>query len=374
MKIVPGLLPFGVLLVLASLSSARAFNFFPPPYKIDVTYSEGKDPDYDWQRVFAFRDSSGQDLIADVITKKLDHSGDMRTRIMVYNAGRSTLAQINRPYPVNYVEARDVNGDGSPELVLVNNGDSVSTVEIRAWPAESTLCVYRLDAKDFPERRRGIWNMDIHVGPLVPGVLENRPALLLSIKNGWGLVPRGLILIDPLKGTEIWHACIPEQAVMTNLMDVNSDSVPEIVVGCNAPANGATCDSLVDNMSYLVVLNLRGERLWIREFPGPFSTVLAFPLASKTGEPAALFTAFAASHPDAGRNRLMRVDARTGKILTSVDIPDTSLGCGVYAWGVDKQGRQTFVVSVEGGALFVYNEDLKLLSRTTLRGWRVLFR
>ena len=346
--------------MIATGSPTLAVEFLPPRYRLKASHIEGKAEHYKWQRVFSFQDSAGSDLIAELITNKIDTPGDPQSRIFVYDDQIRIIAQINRRYPISRIFARQVEEGGNPELVLVNDGDSESTVEVCRFDDGYTIGMFALSAKDFPDKRRNLWDMSVQVGPLVTGVLKDRPALLLYCKNGYGLAPRGVLLIDPVKGKEIWHYWIPNGPTTMDVMDVDGDSLPEIVVGGNAPANGAKVNTMVDTRSYLTVLNTQGHLLWMKEFPGPFSSIFALPLHFDSGSPPVFLVLFQASHPDAGPSRLMRMNALNGDIISSVNLSNTPTG--FERWGRSVYGTETFILSILDRGVQVYDETLRLLA------------
>ncbi len=353
-------------LLLSGAMSVHAFEFFPPRYLMEASYSEGRAPFHRWQHVYAFQDGAGNDLIADLVSNIDDKAGEPQSRVLVYDTRLGTIDQINRHHPVNSIAGRDIDSDGHPELVLLQYGEDFTHIEIIAWPLDSIICEFKLDSRDYPNRKDNIWGMDITVGPLIPRVLSGRPALLLGIKNGYGLTPRELALIDPLNGRDIWHCRVPNGIETMELMDVDGDSIPEIFAGGNASDNGAEYDSLSDNHSYLFSVDaVTGRLRWITEFSGPFSTALGYPLHRDDSNVPALFVAFSANHPDAGRNRILRVNAIDGETLSSLIIPDTTLGCEAHRWGHDEEGMETFVVAVKNRGLMVYNSALQLITQSS---------
>jgi signal transduction histidine kinase len=350
--------------MLGMAASAEAFEWLPLPYRIESTMNVGYSPNISSLSVHGFTpDSATGDLVFNVVTDKDAMLGQPRTRILIYDGKQTLLEQLNSSALSVFAYGRDIDGDGKSELLLVERTDSTNTLNVLAWPSRDTLSQFIVKAGDYPERKLGKWDTQIQVGPTINGVLKNRSALLLSVFNGFGIVPRELALLDPQTGEAIWRYRTAFNIVNIDTMDINGDSVPEVIFSTSAGSNGAKWQDMRDDHSYLGALNLAGERIWLKEFPGPYSSVKFSPLPTRIGSPPSLFVAFFGNSSEAGQNRLMRVDARDGKVLAEKEMMGW-YGGGMEPWGVDDSGKQQFVISNPSNGVRIYDENLKLVGDT----------
>ncbi len=358
-----------IILIVATLLvviPAFGFDFIPTPLRIDVGWTTLTSPGEEVSNtrgltMFIF---SPDNVLGDYALIGHNYStasaGGYRCNILVLNDLNQTVTQLNFPWCVNGVAGRDINGDGRNELVTAYSGETLAGVRIYDPDLNGIICEFTMQEKDYRWRGTPKWAMNIIIGPTVNGVLEGRPALLLYPAAGFGRMPKGLVLIDPLNGKEIWHYWIGgsvdgDHVVVADSID---GGCPRIIFGTYAAGNGAVWNATDDTLhSYLVAVDLRGKLLWMKSFTGIFAGIKdVFPLKHGRAGLKEVLAFYRAAGTGSERSRLIRVDARDGTIIKETAVEDG------WIWPWERiSGRNQFLLTTLGKGIFVYDEDLKLI-------------
>jgi signal transduction histidine kinase len=286
----------------------------------------------------------------------------VKTRVEVSDVNGQIFDHLNNESIVTSAAPRDVDGDGTQDIVVAFVNDSTTGVVSRTWPTKRETKSFLIHARDFEWRGDARWDVRFEIGPTVSGVLSGRPALVLRVLNGFSLMPRGLLLIDPLTGTEIWRYWCAAGPDNVHIIYANDDSIPEIVFETSGPGNGAVWEDTNDSTCYVGAVNARtGKEIWKRSFPGNFPSAMVIPLRKTQGHESELIIGHAAIHPDALPDGLVRVNARTNETVAQTGLSDSGRRWILKPWQNDRDGKQQFLVKTGFTSVALYNEDLQLV-------------
>jgi signal transduction histidine kinase len=350
-----------ISLCLITVLPVAAFELIPRPYQLQSDYHIPLSQECELMSAIYTPDSAESDIL--LVWKNYPYPRDagFRCNLEVRDRRQKVITQLNFVWPVRCVAGRDIDGDGIQELVASYVGDSTSGIRIFDWPSLSKVADFELHEQDFRWRGTSKWATVCYLGHTVNGLLEQRPALLLFPCAGFGLMPRGVIAVDPLSGSEIWHYWIASNADRGIVMDANGLGDARIIFGTFAGANGSVWEDTQDDRSYLIALGIDGTRLWRRDFAGAFAGVnQVFPLKSRPATPDQALVLFRKLGPDLGPERIMRIDTRSGTTVDEISLPDSGAVSSMQFWDVTETGRQRVLVANPKGGLYVYDENLTL--------------
>jgi signal transduction histidine kinase len=217
----------------------------------------------------------------------------------------------------------------------------------------------------------GRWDGWYFIVGTVPGALpDGRPGLLLGCVVGYDRYNRGLRLIDPADGTEVWrYETGPNPTNGESLIaDLDGDGQVEIVLASNSPHNlgGELVNGSSDDRAWIFVLNTDGTLRWAKP-QGIHFFSLDLTLGDLTGDGLPELVSSTRHHSaGASGDTLTVFDPRSGEILAW---DATVAAVNGQAIGVDRIRRRSNIICANTiGELFSYelrgeHLERKLLAR-----------
>jgi serine/threonine protein kinase len=190
----------------------------------------------------------------------------------------------------------DFEGDSfAPSLVADVNGDDRGEV-FASWRKGTNLFVSvfnqdlhevkRFSAHGAQEPRAVGPHPSSHLNALA--FLPESPALsarlIAQITTHYALWPRSIRAYDYVSQSLLWEQPYAATPIQFLIHDLDGDGVPELVLGCYSPNNGARLpDGENDSHTYLHVLSADGRRLWSREVGGTYMRCFVYPAQTGAG-------------------------------------------------------------------------------------------
>lgn len=144
---------------------------------------------------------------------------------------------------------------------------------------------------------------------------DGKKELLLSAGTSFDLEPRGVFVLDPSSGSQLWNYWVGFYPNDIKYDDLDADGDLEIVIGGASPANGSEIVNKTDDIhTYVVVLDNQGQLIWMQQIGGAFSatrTEIADFDEDGKKEIAVIETTENADFE--GRDRVIIFDGATGK-------------------------------------------------------------
>ena len=174
--------------------------------------------------------------------------------------------------------------------------------------------------------------------------------------------PRGVAAYDLKAGREIWNYGTGAQLKknQTLLRDVNGDGIPEIILGTVATANGADFNGSNDLKAYVLVLDLKGKLIWIRELGAIFESIRAFHAFDKGGRTMLLCQKINQGKYEGQPDRLLLLDANNGTTVRSIDYGKQGMASVLV--DLDNTGEMQLITGNTDGTIRAYSQELDLVS------------
>lgn len=293
-----------------------------------------------------------------------DRLAPVRSRITILDDQGGIYGQKNSAWPTLHLFQLDIDGDSTNELLISFADDSITGLQILKWPSLDVFSEFRLFRKDFEwvTRNRDVWDVRFDNVALVDGVLPGRSALLITVEEGFTLIPAGLWLIDPLNGEEKWRTYLCGGVNIPIVVDGNGDGREEILVGTSASLNGAVWDTLDDARQYIFCLDNMGKINWGQEFFQGFGKASIYLLPTRPQQTQREIIALCApgSNTDGIRSQFLRIEVTSGKIVSSAQAPRVIKGGHLYPWKQQNERPSEFVVAsrTRFDSLYVIDENL----------------
>ncbi len=218
----------------------------------------------------------------------------------------------------------------------------------------------------------GRWDGWYYIIGAVPGALpDGRPGLLLGCVVGYDRYHRGLRLIDPVDGAEVWRFEMGPNPTcgQCRIVDLDGDGNEEIVLAANSPHNlgGELVNGSSDDRAWIFVLAADGTLRWAKP-QGIHFFSLEITLGDLTGDGLPELVTSSVHHSaGASGDTLTVFDPRRGRILAR---RETAVAANGMAVGWDRIRRQSNILcSNTIGELFAYelhgeNLERRLLARS----------
>ncbi len=207
-------------------------------------------------------------------------------------------------------------------------------------------------------------NLTIHpicAHAVYPGIQD---MVLLKMDSGKDLLPRGIVAFRLSKREKVWEYRFGPQIIQAQVVDINHDLRPEILVSTYSPDNGAEWNGFADNASYIFLLDaMNGKLLWSRKMGGVFTGACAL-VGDLNGDGWKDIIAwrFSIGVVEGGQDYVAILDVRDGHILNQrrfgKKIPKT------YRLDIlkdiDGDGKDELVLGNSDGTIRIFNEDLNV--------------
>lgn len=258
------------------------------------------------------------------------------------------------------VDAVDIDSDGELEVIARERaGDS------------AFLLIFTKDGR-LEERMKVLRGTDINDSGDWDGFFgfkgavdlngDGKKELFLSAGTSFDLEPRGVFVIDPSSGKELWHYWVGFYPSDIKFDDLDADGDLEIVMGGASPANGGQMNGTDDIHTYVFVLDHQGRHLWSKQIGGVFSrTGIEIADFNKDGKKEIVVIETTDNGDFYGQDRIFILDGATGdqeKVVKKGHTYKGSLLCDI-----NKDGVPEIVVGNTDGVLRAYDRNLKEVAR-----------
>ncbi len=286
------------------------------------------------------------------------------------------LMPEQRTNPNLLLDLMDINGDGLDEIFLFERVRESLFLSIRN---ENNFELGRFHTKGKYEEIKDVRLSDLNSRLKFPMILDfendRRKELVTIVHTGNLLSPRGVVCFDLESGTNRWEYLTASQLGRPLVMDLDGDGVSELIVAGAAPSNGSVGpDGSRDHSSYVIALDSRGQRRWMREV-GHEYTYPALHTADLNGdgEKELIYSnttlgrsvwsrgqddGFAGIHTGASEVAVLGTD---GRVLVRRPIEKSAID--IQAADIDSDGRDEVLVSTLEGGILLLEEGLVVSKR-----------
>ncbi len=335
---------------------------WPIPYKLDQTTSI--------TQVLGMALLDAGDSSKNILTWRDNLGGDA----FLVNRNGGPICQMNDLTGVYSMTGLDINADGKDEI-FANCHPSVDRSELRIYSSDGWPMLSKVEfkASDMPDSIAKKWDGGFTPRAAITGIIPNRSALLVQVASGFCGMPRGLMLLDPLNGEQIWHYWIASMPISVQLYDVTGDSIPEIILGTRANGNEVEWNGTNDTTCYLVVLDLQGNELWRQAFDGGFNEIKAYPYYNETTKETMIVALFTSANSDYGPSKWLRIRAKTGEITETKTLKEDNLMRNVWQVIEKKDGERTIILGTGKASATVYNWSFEPIGQVSDLSWPYLY-
>ncbi len=361
----PYLLRAAFCLMLVPMSCGWSFDLLPSRFELTKVSKMEFAPSTEYGLCVYRPDSTSLDDFVLMQSRSARDLAGHWSSLVIWNPQDRVTDQLNFDHKAKYVAGRDVDQDGEEELVVSFAGDTSCSVTIYKGSNPKPVSEFNLYERDYEWRGTPRWDATLLVGPVMKQ-RDGKPLLLLCPGAGHGIMPRGVLAIDPVNGQEVWHYWIAGLGFMNQgaVVDLPQLEKSLYVFGTYGSANGCVWNGTNDYTAYLCALDESGHEIWKWGRPGPFTGLdYNFLFADQNTQKSRIFTLYRCVGSDVAAESLFCVDAASGAIQrrTPVAIGGTDSRC--LPWGVTPQGRHLFLVWNAIGGLGVFDEELRLVRR-----------
>ncbi len=194
---------------------------------------------------------------------------------------------------------------------------------------------------------------------------DGRLEAVIAVASGYGLAPRGIVVLDWESGNNLWHHWCGPNPQRLLCADIDSDGRTEILMSTSAPGNGNSDNGTDDLHTHVSLLGCTGQEVWRTSLGTYSSSVVPAWLTPTESEGTVLFVGETGS-PAGGRNcdSVFVLDPNTGRILRSACHREFNSD---YAVLHDSSGR-SLVAFWSSDELLLIDANLALVRRSRLPG------
>jgi len=159
----------------------------------------------------------------------------------------------------------DIDGDGKAEILIIqrkNNGIVLKVMDLKGGYKSS------LNFED-PLKEGQFFISDIFFEDLEN---DGKKELILPFESAWSALPRGVLALST-SGKVLWIYSMGCSPVSVKAVDIDRDGKKEIIISGRGTHNGVFANETDDEHSYIIVLNYRGERLWLKTLGGYYTSL-----------------------------------------------------------------------------------------------------
>ena len=302
---------------------------------------------------------------------------EMKTRYMLMierTSPRETRASMILPaqHHPTVRNALDVDADGTLEIAMSYVRDDTVFAAVFDHAARPVAEVPVFTKRDSPL-------IDLGSPPeWIPGIPpedtldcngDRYPEIICAGGCGYWKYPRGIWAIDWAHNRVLWH--FPAGAKFEDAVTIrDSDGVNRIVASSNSGATGITYNKTHPDTSYLAVLSHGGEllRLHVMSEENHVSTRLGRIKTPQVPHHLISITSCGdMSDPEPSRLFLWQGAAERVMAETSVELIDTD----IVISDIDVDGYDEFMVMTPAGELVVFSSDMRLIRRIPVGSGRM---
>jgi len=284
--------------------------------------------------------------------------------VFIRNLRGNIIRQLNFRRSVFFLSFTDIDFDNISEYVFSSrSNDTVSLISFTSSIGYLQIPLYI--GKDV--RKAGLEGYDGFISNIITyDINDDSFKEIICFENaGYDLYPRGLIAYDLKNRKDLWEfntASVFQNTSPSSffVLDINGDSIDEIIWGTNSTCNGAKADSFDDFSSRLFALNIKGELQYTLQIGG-HST------CSKTwvgdlepdGENDIVCVEEKGLDEDKEPNSIYILNAENGKIKRYIACGEKFRGFEVADF--ERDGTLEILTGNTDGKLRVFDANLQLL-------------
>lgn len=196
---------------------------------------------------------------------------------------------------------------------------------------------------------------------------DDSPDMIFAISTGLHVYPREVFAYDLQAKERLWTYKSANAIKAEHMTDLDGDDVPEIIVAGDAPHNGAVKGTQTDDRCRLMILDISGEELWIREFGKGSNACNVEPTPSEDRNRTKLAVSVTYPHRQEGmadgkvidkkgKTDLYILDALTGNAVNSIAID--GVANTMISYKFEKSPSGEIAVSFEDGTIRVFDDKL----------------
>lgn len=256
-------------------------------------------------------------------------------------------------------EALDITGDEKLEVLLSMRLKDKAWIMVfdceRQFLKKTESIALQENFKD------GKWDGQIgHFGTIdVNG--DGHKDILADVWAGRDLKPRGLFAFDWKTGKKLWSFLTGPNPDKIITIDLDGDSVEDILFNTWAPDNGNTAGDMDDGHSYLVALNRIGNLLWKRQVSGRFyGGNFAVEDIDRDGEVEIIHDYNTGSEIDPNTKWGIQIlSGRTGRIKKYIAFSKMCKFLGLA--DLNRDGNKEIIAATVDGVMMVLDKELNIL-------------
>jgi hypothetical protein len=284
--------------------------------------------------------------------------------VYIRNLRGNIIRQLNFKCGVYFLAFTDIDFDNISEYVFSSNSnDTVKIISYTSSEGYSEIPIYV--GKDM--RKTGLEGYDGFISNITTYDINNDSYndIVCFENTGFDLYPRGLIAYDLKNMKPLWEfntASVFQEALSSLffVLDVNNDSIDEIIWSTNSTCNGAKADSFDDFSSRLFAVNIKGDLQYTLKIGGhsTYSKTWVGDLESD-GENDIVCVEERGLDEDKDPNSIYIIDAKNGRIKKYITCGEKFRGLEVA--DLERDGTQKIITGNTDGKLRVFDANLQLL-------------
>ncbi len=361
----------GSLLMLAILALTGCMSA-PEPYLLERTTSGGGDNDVTSSASCFDPSRSGWDWMLHSVSVPPRAAKGWVSHVLVIDSSGGLFHQLNFDAALGWASGQDVTGDDLPDILVASHTDSVCGISAFRWPDLEFVGRIEINSSQFPPAPGRKWDAQLALLGRVPSISDDSD-LLLSVKSGSGLTPRGLMRANVISGEICWYQETAVYVESSVIVPVSADSTSLLIVGNYAPTNGAVCGQLNDATAYLRAMSWDGAERWLwsraEAFAGYQFVECRSPEPSFRGAP--FIQVLSSTNHIAGATQLMTVAAATGTVISQTDLAQPVTDNRIFPWLSRDHNANTCVFLIKDSTVAFANAQSRTTA-TALRANRIL--
>jgi len=263
----------------------------------------------------------------------------------------------NLLYPEDIVlSPEDIDGDGRIEIPILkrkNDGIVLKLLDLKGNHKSSI-------SFENPLKEGQFFTNDLFFDDLEN---DGKKEIILLIESAWSALPRGVLAISPSSGKVLWKYYMGCSPVSIKAVDIERDGKKEIIVSGRGTHNGVFANETDDEHSYIIVLNYEGERVWLKELGG-YYTSLFFDISDINDdfEPEIVVSKSCYRTFETEPGEIMIINSKNGEIQKRLSKSGISFS-NIYNFDEE---RKYFVVGDSSGEVSIFDKNLSKIKSVVL--------